>query len=244
MVEEREGVRILEHLYDVPEEVSRLRGYGLDLAYDIETTDTDPITSRMVALQFKPKGKKATIIDVRKWSRDELRLLGSVLEPLFDGTVTLVGHNLKFDLSFALAQLGLGAHKAYDTMLAEQVIFGLGMSSAAEKKIHFGMADLAERYGIEVEKESRSWFIGLDTRIEEDKNVIVGTRRVPLVAKDTAGHILSNADGIPIVAGWENEPIYLSRRLWDEPFPAQQIRYMRQDVSVVHRIKKKQQAAI
>lgn len=192
-----EGVRVLDCLDEVPGEVSRLRGYGRDVGYDIETTDTDPMNSRMVAIQFKPKGKKAAILDVRHFTPDDLRTLGVMLEPLFDGFVTLVGHNLKFDLEFALAQMGLAGHEAYDTMLAEQVIWGLGMSSGERRHIHFGMGDLAERYGLDVEKESRSWFIGLDQRPE-----------------------------------------------WKEPFPVQQIKYMRQDVSVVHKIKEAQQAAI
>lgn len=164
---EVEGVRIIDSLSEVPAEVSRLRGYGRDVAYDIETTSTDPINDRMILLQFKPKGKKAVIIDVRQFTPLMLMQLGSMLEPLFDGEVTLVGHNLKFDLSFTLAKMSLGARRVYDTQLAEQVVLGLGMSSASGRGIHFGMADLAERYGLPVAKEERSWFIGLDQRPDE-----------------------------------------------------------------------------
>jgi DNA polymerase I len=194
---EIEGVRVIDQLGDVISEVSRLRGAGVDVGYDIETVDVVPLQSKMVALQFKPKGKKATIIDVRHWFGDDLRMLGTVLEPLFDGAVTLIGHNLKFDLEFALAQLGIEATCVYDTMLAEQIVLGMGMSSAAEKGIHFGMADLAERYDVAVEKESRNWFIYLDKRPE-----------------------------------------------WDDPFPPEQIKYMRQDVAVIHKFKEKQQERI
>lgn len=206
-VREIAGVRMAEFLSDVPAEVSRLRRYGVDVAYDLETTDVDPINSRMVTVALKPKGKTATVIDVRGWSADDLRMLGSMLEPLFDGQVTIVGHNLKFDFEFALAQMKVGAHKAYDTMLAEQVIWGLGMSSGSGRGVGFGMDDVAKRYGIEVSKEERSWFIDLDKRTELSEG----------------GAILD---------------------LWEEPLPVRQILYIRQDVSVVHKIKEAQQEAI
>lgn len=193
-----ENVNVLDRLDEVPAEVSRLRRSGQDVGYDIETTDTDPLTSKIVAIQLKPKGKRMAIVDVRHFTPDDFRTLGMMLEPLFDGFVELVGQNLKFDFEFALVQMGLAAHRAYDTFLTEQVIRGMGYSSAERRQKHYYRMDsIAERYGFEVEKESRSWFIGLDTRPE-----------------------------------------------WDEPFPVEQIRYMRQDVSVVHKIKAAQQALI
>ena len=191
------GVQVIDSLEDVPAEVSRLQGFGVDLGFDVETTGLDPFNDRIVALQFKPKGKRATIIDVRHSGKDELRTLGAMLAPLFAGSVVLIGHNLLFDLGFALAQMGLGAHRVYDTQLAEQTIYGLGWSSAQEKKIGLSLAALGERYGVPVHKEERSWFEHLDERPE-----------------------------------------------WDLPFPDEQISYMRQDVSVVHKIKDAQQPAI
>src|SRR5258708_9816297 len=190
-------VRLIDELGEVGGEVSRLRGVGVGVGFDIETTDTDAINSRIVALQFKPKGKQAVIIDVRLFPPEALRMLGSMLEPLFDGTVELIGQNLKFDLEFMVAQLGLAGHKAYDCMIAEQVILGMGWSSAYDHKIPLDLAAIGAKYGVEVHKEERSWFIRLDERDE-----------------------------------------------WWLPFPDEQVQYMRQDVSVVHRIKEAQQAAI
>ncbi len=190
-------VRLIDELGEVGGEVSRLRGVGVGVGFDIETTDTDAINSRIVALQFKPKGKQAVIIDVRLFPPEALRTLGSMLEPLFDGTVELIGQNLKFDLEFMAAQLGLAGHKAYDTQIAEQVILGMGWSSAYDHKIPLDLAAIGAKYGVEVHKEERSWFIRLDERDE-----------------------------------------------WWLPFPDEQVQYMRQDVSVVHRIKEAQQAAI
>jgi DNA polymerase I-like protein with 3'-5' exonuclease and polymerase domains len=191
------GVRATDQLEVIIQEVSRLRGYGVDLGFDLETTGTNPLTSKIVTIAFKPAGKRAAIFDVRQFTPDQLGQLGPVLEPLLDGFLTLVGHNLKFDLEFFLAQVGLAGHKVFDTMLAEQVIYGLGMSSSRKKAISFGLEDVATRYGVPVEKESRSWFIDLDQRPE-----------------------------------------------WTEPLPQQQLEYIRQDVSVVHRIKAAQMEAI
>ena len=99
-----ENVYVLDSLDEVPAIVSRMRAYGRDIGFDIETVSTNPIKDKIVALQFKPKVKKAAIIDVRHFSKSDLRMLGSMLEPLFDGSVTLVGQNLKFDLEFGIAE--------------------------------------------------------------------------------------------------------------------------------------------
>ncbi len=189
--------RLVDELNAVYVEAIYLRRYGLDLGFDLETTGLDPINDRIVTITFKPKGKQATVVDVRHFSPDALRLLGTLLEPLFDGTVALIGHNLAFDLEFAWAKLGLAGHKAYDTMVAEQVILGLGRSSAHDKKIYLDLASVGAKYGVEVHKEERKWFVDLDKRPE-----------------------------------------------WDLPLPDEQLQYIRQDVSVVHRIKEAQQAAI
>jgi DNA polymerase-1 len=189
-----ENTRVIDTLAEVPAEVSWMRGAGVDVAYDIETTSTDPLTDLIVALQFKPKGKQAMIVDVRQFTPEMLLNLGSMLEPLFDGSVTLVGQNLKFDMEFAWSKMKLAGHKAYDMLLAEQVILGLGFTSAGNRGIHLDMGSIAKRYGISVEKESRNWFIHLDQRPED----------------------------------------------WAAPFPLEQVRYMRQDVSVPHKVAEQQ----
>lgn len=180
-----EGVRIVDRLGEVAGEVSRLRGSNRDIGFDFETTDLDPLTLRPVTVAFKPKGKTAVVFDLRQMSKQDLKDLGSMLEPLFDGQVQIVGHNLKFDLEVAWVHMGLAGHRCYDTMLAQQVIAGEG---GVQK---FGMGDVAASYGIDVEKESRQWFPHLDQRAEE----------------------------------------------WNAPLPAGQLKYIRQDVSVVHPIK-------
>src|SRR5258708_6812069 len=77
-----------------------------------------------------------------------------------------VGVGVGFDLEFMAAQLGLAGHKAYDTQIAEQVILGMGWSSAYDHKIPLDLAAIGAKYGVEVHKEERSWFIRLDERDE------------------------------------------------------------------------------
>ena len=152
-------------LSNVPAIVSRLRWGSWVVGFDIETTSTDPTRDKIITLAFRPGVRGETVVfDVRHLQPQELRLLGSMLEPLFNGTVELVGQNLKFDMEFVWLQMGLAGHRAYDTMLAEQVILGLGTSSAHERGIGLSMADIASRYGFHAHKEERDWFIHLDER--------------------------------------------------------------------------------
>src|SRR6266851_3133003 len=191
------SVKVIDSDPELLEEVSRLRAIGGDIGFDIETTSLDPFTDKLVTLAFKPKGKRTVVVDVRHVDPDGLKLFGAILAPLFDGTVTLVGMNLKFDLSWVLVKMGLAATKLYDMMIAELVILGLGMHEAGDKGIHLDMASIAGRYGVGGSKEERKWFINLDQRPE-----------------------------------------------WNEPLPAEQLAYIRQDVSVPHKVKEAQQAAI
>src|SRR5713101_6244707 len=199
------SVRVIDSASDLVAEVSRLRAIGGDIGFDIETTSLDPFTDKLVTLAFKPKGKRTVVVDVRHVDPDGLMLFGAILAPLFDGTVTLVGMSLKFDLSWVLVKMGLAATKLYDMMIAELVILGLGMHEAGDKGIHLDMASIAGRYGVEVSKEERKWFIGLDQ----------ATRVTPS-----------------------------GRPEWNEPLPAEQLAYIRQDVAVPHKVKEAQQAAI
>jgi DNA polymerase-1 len=66
-----------------------------------------------------------------------------------------------------LEQLGLRARRVFDTMLAEQVIQGMGLSDGRKQGVEFNLRAVADSYGLPVSKEERNWFIGLDTRPDE-----------------------------------------------------------------------------
>lgn len=156
----------LESRDDVGRMVSRMLRTGQGVGFDVETTDTDPLSSKLVLMQFKQEGKKAHLLDTRHLSDEELRGIGEELQKLFVA-VEVVGHNISFDLAFLWVKLGVVATTVYDTMIAEQVIRGLGISDGRKLGIGFGLKDVAKRYGLgEVDKTDQKWFIGLDQRPE------------------------------------------------------------------------------
>ena len=199
--------------------VSVYRQAGVEVSFDIETTGLSPHDSKLVMLIFKATGKKATIIDARLWEdADELATLGTLLEPLFDGTVLLVGHNLKFDLGFMMFRCRIEMRKVrvYDTLITEHVILGMGTSEVSKKKLSMKLDAVASRYGIEgVSKVARSWFYQdangcpspLDARPEwheafpeEQIEYAVQDVRVPLQIRELQIPRLTKAKLIPTAA--------------------------------------------
>lgn len=80
---------------------------------------------------------------------------------LLDNAIRLLGHNIKFDLKFALTEDKIRFTKVFDTMLTEQRIY---MKSG----LYFSLAHLATRY-LEVypdamDKRIRDEFIGVDVK--------------------------------------------------------------------------------
>ena len=92
------------------------------VSFDTETTSLDPLTCRLVGVSLSYSLHEALFVPMPE---DE-SLRGKVLDalaPLWaDEAVTLVGHNLKFDL-MVLASLGIAPRgKLYDTMIAHYLL--------------------------------------------------------------------------------------------------------------------------
>lgn len=136
-----------------------LRSYGeaSEVGFDIETTGLKPHHDEIAMLILKAAGKKTIVIDTRHLSPKEMAGLGELLQPYVNRWV-LVGHNLKFDAGFVGVHLGLELRKVYDTQIAEYTILGMGSSEVANRGWSMKLDGLAERYGIEVSKETRPWF--------------------------------------------------------------------------------------
>jgi DNA polymerase I len=106
------------------------------------------------------------------------------LRPVFESGHFIL-HNAKFDYKF-LAHRGLVMKTMWDTMLAEQVIYGLGSEDARKQGVGMGLADLVRRHcNAEMSKEARSWFIDLDKRPDE-WNAPFPTEILDYAAKDLA----------------------------------------------------------
>lgn len=124
---------------------------------DTETTGLDERVGKLVAVQLWQGVGVPVIVDAREM--DVLAL--QMLEHL-----TWTFHNAQFDINWLRAN-GVRISKVWDTQIAEQVIYGVGID---EKKSGIGLhlKDLALRYcEFDMPKEARNWFIDLDTRPEE-----------------------------------------------------------------------------
>ncbi len=132
------------------------------LVLDLETTGLDPRRCRVVTLAIGTPGQVA-IIDLRGYYAAgfaEQQAWRDALQQLLHRDVLWIGHNLKFDWSFLAVQFGMELGRIYDTMLVEKLLHAGDHVSAS-------LLNSAERYGITVTKEQRSWFIDLDRRPAE-----------------------------------------------------------------------------
>jgi DNA polymerase-1 len=97
------------------------------MAFDVETTSTDPLQAELVGMSFSWAPETGWYLPFRAppeeptLGRDELEAVAAVLA---DATVTKTGHNLKYD---ALVMRGVGAELAgirFDSMLASHLLSG------------------------------------------------------------------------------------------------------------------------
>lgn len=155
-----EGVRKLTTL---------LNGDNLILSVDIETTGLSAFKDKIVCLQFGTL-KSVFILDCRPfYTLDDTgkEQWKEILVQFFSRIDVCVGFNIKFDYKFLYKHFGVKLNSVIDCMLQELVIYGVGMSKAENEGISVNMHDTATRYGMQVSKSERQWFIGLDKRQEE-----------------------------------------------------------------------------
>ncbi len=133
------------------------------LVLDLETTGLDPRTNKVITLALGTPGK-VIIIDVRSYYSAGPALQQAwrkALQQLLHREDTLwIGHNIKFDWSYLAQQFGVRLKSLYDTMLVEKLLH-------AGHHVSASLLNSAERYGMSVTKEQRSWFVDLDSRSSE-----------------------------------------------------------------------------
>lgn len=243
---------IISDTETIQREIARLLEYGLPLSFDIETTGFDPRKDRLVLVQLKAPGAKSVILDTRDIYEDksgyQKRLLARLLRPIFRKNVTLWGHNLQFDMLWVRVHLGINAKaKLSDTMLRELVIQGMGYGEIEDG---VSLKATGARYGVDVSKEERMWFPGLDKRLELWKNDTLldsctteedNGKRKELKLKHATELAALDEDNATLIRrllaeGWS--------RPWYEPIPQAQLEYARQDVVAVIRIHKAQEPLI
>lgn len=120
------------------------------VAYDVETTGVDPLSDSLVLVQLKVSSLPCLIIDCRAIP---LSVVADHLRPILEGEEYLkIVHNLKFDLEFSMAHLGLGINRRFDTMLAERLLTAGLNQSASLKDTAF------RRLSIELDKGLQTSF--------------------------------------------------------------------------------------
>ena len=133
---------------------------GQRLVMDLETTGLNPRSNKVITIAFGTPDN-VYIIDARRFYAASVNMQSlwcEALQALFHREdIVWAGHNLKFDWSFMAAQFGVRMQRVYDTMLVEKLIHNGSRVSAS-------LLNTAARYGIEVTKEARNWFIDLDQR--------------------------------------------------------------------------------
>jgi DNA polymerase-1 len=155
-----------EHVTLLAAQLDQLEGEPLQFSLDLETTGLDVQAERVVSIAFGSPGN-VTILDMRPYyalpEAQQVEWQRTLRKLLEHPSVTWIGHNLKFDASMLLYHFGVRLHRVYDTMLAEQLL----QAGRLSHKGAFSLLETASRYDIEVRKEEREWFPGLDRRPAE-----------------------------------------------------------------------------
>src|SRR5947209_2829616 len=130
------------------------------LVMDLGPTRLNPRNNTVITIALGTLDN-VHIIDVRRFYTASVNMQGlwrEALQALFHREdIIWAGHNLKVDWSFMAAQFGVRIRNVYDTMLVEKLIHNGSRVSAS-------LLNTAARYGIEITKEARNWFIDLDQR--------------------------------------------------------------------------------
>ncbi|MGD2058934.1 MAG: 5'-3' exonuclease H3TH domain-containing protein, partial [Anaerolineales bacterium] len=128
------------------------------IAFDVETTSTDPMQAKLVGISLAVEPTKGYYIPVgheASMASDEQLALDQVIEALepamTDAGIPKVGHNLKYDY-LVLARHGLeAAPLRFDTMIAEWLCDpasrNLGLKNLAWVRLGLEMTEISELIG-------------------------------------------------------------------------------------------------
>ncbi|HET7376006.1 MAG TPA: DNA polymerase, partial [Anaerolineae bacterium] len=123
------------------------------IAFDTETTSTDPLLATIVGLSLAIRAGEGYYIPIGHAAGQQLPLEQVVrsLKPIFESkTIAKVGHNAKFDLA-VLHRIGIDARNVtFDTMLAAFLIEPggqLGLKKLAMSQFKIEMTEILELIG-------------------------------------------------------------------------------------------------
>ena len=140
------------------------------LGVDTETEGFDFTTKKMIMFQIGDADNQY-IIDTRFISIEPLK---SILE---SKNIIKIFHNAKFDYKFIKKWSDITCEGIYDTFLVELVI-------SCGKNLGYGLKDLCKRYlNVELNKDVRNQFIGLNGQPYRDDQIIYGAKDVEYLCK-------------------------------------------------------------
>jgi DNA polymerase I len=145
------------HIVDDPESLDALcqrLAQARTLSLDTETTDVDAVAADLVGISLTDRQGEGWYIPVRAPEGErclDLSLLRDRLGPILaNPSITIQGHNLKYDLK-VLEQAGFPvAGELFDTMVAEWVLnpdSPLGLKSQAWTRLGVQMTEITELIG-------------------------------------------------------------------------------------------------
>jgi len=125
------------------------------IAFDTETTSTDPMKADLVGISLAVRDGQGYYIPLGHASAEKQLSIQQVLEALrpamTDPNKAKVGHNLKYD-ALVLAQAGLKVEPlSFDTMIAEFLLhpdnYNIGLKDTARKYLGIAMTHIEELIG-------------------------------------------------------------------------------------------------
>ena len=140
------------------------------LGVDTETEGFDFTCKKMIMFQIGDENQQF-VIDTRFVSIEPLR-------PILESTAIIkIFHNAKFDYKFIKKWASIECEGVYDTFLVERIL-------SCGRHIGYGLKDLCERYlNVELDKETRNQFIGLQGQAYRDDQIVYGAKDVEYLCK-------------------------------------------------------------
>ncbi len=144
-------------LVDAPEALAALLdklGTATQIAFDTETTSTDPLQADLVGISLAVDEETGWYIPLGHESGQQLPLqqvLDALRPALTDPKIPKVGHNLKYDY-LVLSRVGLFvAPLSFDTMIAEWLVnpasHSLGLKAMAWSRLNYEMTHIETLIG-------------------------------------------------------------------------------------------------
>jgi DNA polymerase-1 len=149
--------------FQKPEDLFQIEEYiyrnGIKkICFDTETSGLDPFTDRLILIQIRAENK-IFLLNIPKLGEPSPKnsFYRGILRILGDGAISIIGHNLKFDLkplSHFFANYSPRFENLFDTYLAEELL-----NAGRNIKEGSSLKALAKKYlGIEMDKTQRTSF--------------------------------------------------------------------------------------